>query len=327
MKLSNIAVCWILIFLVIIGLLAGFYVFSEYHQDIRHAGVYGAAPVSPSVAWNDVERYLAAQYPEHYMDALKQSLQDTLRNTQGHFSVYLNGLDSGAWLGINENDPYKGWSLLKVSVVMTLLKKVERRQLTLNQNVVLRPHELREKYVLYPVTAIGANGMPMKALVSRMISFSDNTASAVLGEFVQGDEFQECLLATGLPPALPNEPRNNLPCVSPKQFASLLRSLYYSSYLQPPFSRLILALMVNTIYNSQIKTGVPEEIPVAHKVGFNAACGDFHDCGIIYFPHHPYILCVMGTGSTREEADRVISAVSRQVYDFMVCQYSRISME
>ena len=75
-----------------------------------------------------------------------------------------------------------------------------------------------------------------------------------------------------------------------------------------------------TLYDTQIKAGLPPEIKLVHKVGHNAGCGDFHDCGIVYLPppHKPYVLCVMSKGSTREEADRVISTISRQVYNFLV---------
>ena len=50
-------------------------------------------PIPLSIAWDDVQRYLAKQYPEHYMDDLKQSINETLRNTKGHFGVYLKDLE------------------------------------------------------------------------------------------------------------------------------------------------------------------------------------------------------------------------------------------
>jgi hypothetical protein len=52
-------------------------------------------------------------------------------------------------------------------------------------------------------------------------------------------------------------------------------------------------------------------------VGYNAASGDFHDAGIVWHPAGAYILCVMSTGSTREEADRTVASLSRAVYGFL----------
>lgn len=321
---------WVFLLIIIFALFA-YQVFPGHHKGNTaningndKIGKISSELIPPSVAWSGVEHYLATQYPDHYMDDLKESINKTLKNTKGHFGVYLKDLETGAWLGINENDTYKPWSLLKISVVVTLLKKVERKQLSLHQTVALTPEEVQAELSLCRESNISTNGIPVRDLINRIIELSDNTASAVLGRCIKREEFQECLLATGLPTALPNEPGNYLPNVSPKQFVSLLKSLYYSSYLQPPFSQLILSLMSDTaaLYDTQIKAGLPPEIKCAHKIGFNAGCGDFHDCGIIYLPppHKPYVLCVMSTGSTREEADPVISIISRQVYNFMANQ-------
>jgi beta-lactamase class A len=318
----KVQIYFIWIFLLIIFALFAYHVLPKHHK-----GNHAAKPIvgkleSPAVAWGEVEHYLSVQYPDHYLDDLKKSINTSLQNTKGHFSIFLKDLETGAWLGINENDTYKPWSLLKISVVATLLKKVERRQLSLHQTVALTPEEVQAEIFLCPECNISTNGMPMKELINRIIELSDNTASGILGRCLKGEEFQECLQATGLPTVLPNEPKNHLPDVSPKQFTSLLKSLYYSSYLQPQFSELILSLMSDTaaLYGTQIEAGLPPGIKFVHKVGFNAGCGDFHDCGIIYLPspHKPYVLCVMSTGSTREEADHVISTISRQVYSFLV---------
>ena len=127
-------------------------------KDNGAAAKPSCGPASPSVAWDDTERYLAQQYPDHYLDDLKQSLNETLRNTKGHFSVYLKDLGSGAWLGINEYDNYKPWSLIKIPIVATLLKKVERRQLSLHQTVALNPEQIQAARSLRPA----ATSAPME---------------------------------------------------------------------------------------------------------------------------------------------------------------------
>jgi beta-lactamase class A len=204
----------------------------------------------------------------------------------------------------------------------TLLKKVERRQLSLHQIIVLTPEQIQAERLLRPDCNISTNGMPMRELINRIIELSDNITLAVIGKYIRMEEFQECLQATGQPTAPTNELSKGPPRISPKQYTSLLKSLYYSSYLQPTLSQLILSLMSDTIFGMWIKAGLPAEIKLAHKVGFNADSGDFHDCGIVYLPspHKPYVLCIMSTGSTREEADRVISSISRQVYNFLANQ-------
>lgn len=322
MNLPKLQIYFIWFLLLIIFYFFTYQILHSYPKEISakdYTANTSPEPTPPSVAWDDTERYLVKQYPDHYLDDLKQSIiNGTLNNTKGHFGVYLKDLESGAWLGINEDDKYKPWSLIKIPIVATLLEKVERRQLSLHQPVVLTSEQVQAERSLRPDGNISTNGMPMRELINRIIELSDNTTLPIMGRYINMEEYQECLQATGLLTALSDELRKSPPRISPRQYASLLKSLYYSSYLQPPFSQLVLALMSDTIFGFWLKAGLPTEIKIAHKVGFNAGCGDFHDCGIIYLPHKPYILCVMSTGSTREEADRVVPSISRQVYNFQV---------
>jgi hypothetical protein len=42
-----------------------------------------------------------------------------------------------------------------------------------------------------------------------------------------------------------------------------------------------------------------------------------HDCGIIYLKDEYYIICIMSKGTTRQEADKTISLISREVYNHL----------
>ena len=103
--------------------------------------------------------------------------------------------------------------------------------------------------------------------------------------------------------------------VSPKDYANILRSLYFSNYLKREFSELALSLMLETDYNSQLPKGIPKNIKISHKIGMSVNGMSFHNCGIIY-TKEPYILCVMSKNSTQEESDKIISKISKQIYDY-----------
>jgi hypothetical protein len=49
----------------------------------------------------------------------------------------------------------------------------------------------------------------------------------------------------------------------------------------------------------------------------NAADGarQLHECGIIYYPYRPYLLCMMTKGHSFEDLDNTINKVSQAVYD------------
>jgi len=107
----------------------------------------------------------------------------------------------------------------------------------------------------------------------------------------------------------------NFTYITPKDYANMLRGLYFSNYLRRPFSELALTIMLETDFNSQIPAGVPNTVKVAHKVGFYVNEGYYHDCGIVYASNTPYILCIMSKGGSPDEADRVMSQVSKIIYD------------
>ncbi|MDD5483861.1 MAG: class A beta-lactamase-related serine hydrolase [Kiritimatiellae bacterium] len=274
-------------------------------------------PPGRAVAWNNLEKHLARRSAPAPTGEIKSRLINYLAgaSVRGRYGVYFENLNSGARFGINENEPCNQWSLLKVAVAATVLKKIERRELSLADKVKLSAADL-DTATLFPELNRAGDDLTVRELLERLIRHSDNASSAALGRLFKADEFQETLLAMGARPAPPGQPANFLPPASPREYANILRDLYLAGYLSRPSSQLILALMADTCYDSQIRAGLPGKVKVANKVGFNAGCGEFHDCGIVCLPGAPYLLCIMSRNSTREEAERVMKELSRQIYEF-----------
>ncbi len=65
-------------------------------------------------------------------------------------------------------------------------------------------------------------------------------------------------------------------------------------------------------------------IPVSHKFG-EAGTGNverqLHDCGIVYFPDHPYLACIMTRGKDTDELKKSIVDISRFIYEKIDEQY------
>ena len=101
---------------------------------------------------------------------------------------------------------------------------------------------------------------------------------------------------------VPNEQAEDY--MTAKEYASLFRVLYSATYLSREKSEAALALLGLTDFRDGLVAGVPSDIFVAHKFGERGVRGsdgeithrEFHDCGIVYYPGHPYLLCVMTKG-------------------------------
>jgi beta-lactamase class A len=269
--------------------------------------------LSPTVAWLTLDDFLVQQKKLIISFAnLKPILNSTItQNVNGLFGLYLEDLTTGAWLGINEKDTFVPASLLKLPVMTAVLKKIEKGELNLDDKIKLDSNDIDFQQGSLAYKGAGFE-VSIKELLRLMIKESDNTAYfTFVRRLVSPNELIEAALAMGLPSL---EETNR---ISPKEYANMLRGLYYSSYMRRTFSELALSLMLETDFNSQLPSGIPRNVPISHKIGMYYDGGYYHDCGIIYLPEKPYILCVMSLNSTLEEANNVISYASKEVYNYM----------
>lgn len=82
-------------------------------------------------------------------------------------------------------------------------------------------------------------------------------------------------------------------------------------------SEKVLSLLAQSEFDQGTASGVPKDVRVANKFGerFIGNEKQLHDCGIVYFPQNPYLLCVMTRGKDFHELAGVISAISQMVYE------------
>jgi beta-lactamase class A len=270
--------------------------------------------LSPEIAWLDVDSFLAKQndYSLQYYPLKSKLIEELNKSPNGNYGIYFQDLNTGASIGINEKDKFVPQSLFKVPLMVAVLKKVQDGNLLLNTTIYLSKEDLDsesgdlfQKGMGYPLT--------VKELLEIMIQKSDNTAMRTLSNrFVNDANYLEVTSIMGLPP-----PDGGIITVSPKEYSNIFRSLYYSNYLRRPFSELALSIMTETEFKEQLSAGIPENIKISHKFGSNDNLKYYHDCGIIYLEKKNYILCVMSKGNTKEEANLMISNISKIVYGYV----------
>lgn len=247
---------------------------------------------------------------------LREPLLEVINSSsnRGHYGLYFEDLTSGAWVGINEREnAFIPASLLKLPILVAVLKKVEKQEIQMEDKYPSGKEDLDSRY-----GSLWKKGEGYKTSVSELLDYlvkeSDNTAMNVLqNQVITTDELIEAQFAMGLPP--PEQISNQK--MSPRGYSNILRSLYLSSYLRRTFSEKALSVMIDTQFNSGIPANLPNEIKVAHKIGVSNQGGYHHDCGIVYLPDKPFLLCIMSANSTQEESDKVISEASKVIYDYL----------
>ena len=103
-----------------------------------------------------------------------------------------------------------------------------------------------------------------------------------------------------------------------REYSSFFRVLYNASYLNKAMSEKALSLLSQIDFQNGIVAGVPAGTTVAHKFGERRLAGgaqaQLHDCGIVYYPRQPYLLCVMTRGDDLSKLADVIKDISAAVH-------------
>lgn len=240
-------------------------------------------------------------------------------------AVYFRDLNNGPWFGIREQDKFIPASLLKLPIAIAAMKQAERDPSFLSRpvhNDLAGDHTRSQLFRPSRALTPGAR-YTVEELIEAAITRSDNNAQQLLVRVIDPGVLLAVFRDLGVP-----APKLNIQYdfMSTRRYASFFRILFNASYLSRSSSQRLLELLARAEYRGGIAAGTPGHVLVAHKFGEHAspAAGgllQLHDCGIIYYPDHPYVLCVMTRGSDVAAMEGLIRDASRLVYGSVDGQY------
>lgn len=248
-----------------------------------------------------------------------QAIVDDSVNKQSasHVAVYFRDMNNGPWTGINEEDTFAPASLLKVPLMMAYLNRADDDPSILGKKLRFDNIGNTDTSQFFkPIKTLTPNNeYTVDDLLTYMIEYSENNAFALLTLNADDKMFSQIYQELGISVPGVQTPQD---FITVKQYASFFRILFNASYLSRQNSVKALTLLTNTHFDLGITAGVPKKIPVAHKFGErnNEDTGErqLHDCGIVYYPNHPYLLCVMTRGSDYNKLASVIREISKTTY-------------
>lgn len=289
---------------------------SHRNQELRLGGYRFINPLLEcEVAENPVE--FTELTP--FRDKVASLIEDRTRDkAYTHVSVYFRDMNNGPWFGINENEPFAPASLLKVATMIAFLKNAEQRPALLSEKIVYPGgRDLNEGSVFRPEIQLApGKAYRLDELLFRSIVHSDNNANTLVFENTDRRTIEMTYRDLGLPLPLQGAPEDFM---TVRQYASFFRILFNASYLSRPMSEKALDYLSQSAFRHGIVSGVPEQVAVAHKFGERISAvqpgmRELHDCGIVYYPGNPYLLCVMSRGRNFEVLDDIIRDISAITY-------------
>ena len=240
-------------------------------------------------------------------------------------SVYVIDYQNGKWAGVNENDRYDPASMLKVPVMIAFYQAAEREPSALDEKIKFNGDAQNDNEYFKSSNGIKPGVFyTTDEMIDSMITNSDNTAALLLEKDLNPNSLSEVFTDLGLP--VPSDGQN-VQYLSAKLYAYFFRVLYNATYLDREFSQKALTLLSKTAFSVGIKAGVPAGTTVADKFGERTVLdtsGDLqsrelHDCGIVYKPGSPYLLCVM----SRSKATS-FDAMAKNIADMSALVYKNI---
>lgn len=241
---------------------------------------------------------------------LRTKLHAKLDALNNDFALYFEYLPTGISININSTNDFYAASLFKLPVVMAYFKHKERVNSTEDIKVKLTAEMLDNRYGELWKKGVGYEiGMDEAAKLA--LTKSDNTAAEALAPIITQPDFDDVYQGLDININIASQGA----ILNVRNYSSILKALYFASVLTRDDSQKILSYLSMTDFNDKLVAGIPNGVTVAHKIGVIDP-DSYRDCGIVYVPNRPYILCMISHG-TEKQAQQRMKEVSRMVYDYV----------
>lgn len=313
-----------------VGIVAGYFIFNKSSNTSAQLKVLRLKDpdyplINPLIGSDSAE---ALNIPElaKLKDKISDLVDDKLQNKYADkISVYFRDLNQSRWIGVNPDQEYSPASLFKVPLMIAYYHLADTNPgILLKQITFTENNNLDSIQTIQPTKKLEAGkSYTVDELINYMIMYSDNNAMSLLLEHIDPKVMDRFFSDFGILLPKSNPPGDFL---SPKSYSLFFRVLYGSTYLNHQNSEKALELLSKSAFKDGLVNGVNPTMTVAHKFGEYQIIGtenskEFHDCGIVYYPNHPYFLCVMTKGSDIQSQENIVKDVSKLVNEQVTTTY------
>ena len=204
--------------------------------------------------------------------------------------------------------------------MVAYLKDADADQSVLDRQLVYTSAIQAAETIPYeaPSTLVAGTSYSVDSLIRSMIVDSDNGAMGTLLANIPSTEIDQVFNDLNIPGPTGDGSSYE---ISAKDYSFFFRVLYNSTYLSRTNSEKALSLLSQATFKDGLVAGMPAGTTVAHKFGEHVigtsttiSSVELHDCGIVYVPNGPYLLCVMTKGPSLGGLQNTIASISKLVY-------------
>jgi beta-lactamase class A len=279
--------------------------FNAVKQDLKKYHL-----IDPSRSVVDQENFLSSIEP------VRKQMKELVAKYEKEgdsIGVYLEFLNTGANISINQDTRFWPASLSKMPTVMIVMKRIEDGKWKLSNQLVLFEEDKDDRFGDLYKQPVGTK-FTIEELIKQVLINSDNTAHKILIRNLNSGEYDEMFAALGM-----EELFNKDYDITAKEYSRIFRSLYTASYLNRENSQKILTWLSESNFNEFLGSGIDEKTVFSHKIGEEYKKVVFLDSGIVYVPGKPYLITAMvkvKDGGDVAHAQGIMKELSKSAYDY-----------
>ncbi len=241
-------------------------------------------------------------------------------------SVYFRDINGSGGVTINPDEQYSPASLSKVPTMIAYYKIAESNPDILKDKIYYdgAVDMNEQEHIKSPIHIVPRTVYTVAELIEYMIRYSDNNAATLLIDHLNKTGYEDVFNNLFRDMSI-TEVSLTDDYMTISAYALFFRILYNATYINREMSERALKLMSQTDFTKGIDAGVAHNTVVSQKFGEFTVLDsrgsvlkrELHNCGIVYYPHHPYLLCIMTKGNDFGALENVIAQISRMIYEYI----------
>jgi beta-lactamase class A len=231
---------------------------------------------------------------------LDAKLREAIAGFNGDIGIYVKNLTTGKTVTINADTVFPTASIIKVSILLGVMDKLEKEELDYDQELLYRDSLLYSDYDILGSFKDRIK-VPLKKVIMLMLTTSDNTASLWLQSLAgTGTRINYILDSLGFKSTRVNsrttgrEPNRNVygwGQTSPAEMGKIFEMIYRNEIISAAAcERMMRCLGRNYWDENEAISEVPPYIEVFSKNGCVDAVRS--EVLLVNAPHNPYIFCI-----------------------------------
>ncbi len=241
-----------------------------------------------------------ASYAQRTDKKLKKKVEETITAFNGDIGIYIKNLRTGKVVAINADTVFPTASIVKIPILIGIMDKIEKRELSPTQNLVYK-----DSLLYAGVDILGSfkenEKIQLKKLMMLMLSMSDNTASLWLQSLAgTGTRINQLMDSLGYrhtrvnsrtPGRLEIREIYGWGQTTPFEISNIFERIYKKEILSDSASESMMRLLGRNYWDDNAISQIPPTVQVFSK---NGAVNQVRsEILLVNAPRNPYVFCVM----------------------------------